>query len=544
MSTRPRNAGEALILRLKSLGVDRFYANPGTEFVSIIRGFRDLPPAELPEPVLVAHELQAVSMAHGDYLATGRPQAVMTHATVGAANAVIGLIAASRMNVPLIFVSGMTPANESGAGRRDRLHHWAQDSKDPGAMYREYVKREFDVREPGALPGVLDQAYAIAMTEPRGPVAVRVSRDVLVAESPALPALAAAPAPAPAPSFDALFALLETARRPLVVTNRLGVDPSAVPLLIAAAQRHGLGVSTPDDFYASFPSEHRLHLGYKQGAALAEADVVLVLDVDVPWYPLDNGPAAAAKVAHIGPDPRAESIPLRGHRGNLFLKANPAEFLRALAAREPASALLPEREAWCATMRALRPAPPAAADGAPLTAAIVSVILAAEAGDAVLVNELGLVPEFLRPRPGAYFRSTSSSSLGWGVGCGLGLVIARPGRTAIVAVGDGVFFLSPAHGALLLAARRKIPYVLLILNNGGMRSVAAATREAYPESAGDLPLTVQALEGLDVSKTADVVGGRGARASTAGELRLALADALAFTRKTGRPAVVEARIAA
>src|SRR5436190_17549449 len=99
----PRNAGEAMLVRLKQLGVDYFIANPGTEFVSIIRGLSELPSEMVPASILAPHEFQAVSMAYGYYLATKRPQAVMTHANVGAANALIGLIGAARMNIPLLF---------------------------------------------------------------------------------------------------------------------------------------------------------------------------------------------------------------------------------------------------------------------------------------------------------------------------------------------------------------------------------------------------------------------------------------------------------
>ena len=77
-----------------------------------------------------------------------------------------------------------------------------------------------------------------------------------------------------------------------------------------------------------------------------------------------------------------------------------------------------------------------------------------------------------------------------------------------------------------------------------MRSMAAATREFYPDAAGDLPLTVQSADGLDLSKTAGFAGGRGFVVSTAGELRKALAVALSFPPEPARPAVVEARIAA
>jgi thiamine pyrophosphate-dependent acetolactate synthase large subunit-like protein len=46
-----RNVGEALLTRLKQLGVDYFFANPGTEFVSVIRGFQEMSKESIPTPI-------------------------------------------------------------------------------------------------------------------------------------------------------------------------------------------------------------------------------------------------------------------------------------------------------------------------------------------------------------------------------------------------------------------------------------------------------------------------------------------------------------
>ena len=44
------------------------------------------------------------AMAHGYYLITGQPQAVMVHVNVGTANALMGLLNAARDNVPVFFL--------------------------------------------------------------------------------------------------------------------------------------------------------------------------------------------------------------------------------------------------------------------------------------------------------------------------------------------------------------------------------------------------------------------------------------------------------
>ena len=533
-------------MRLKQLGVDFFFANPGTEFVSVIRGFAELPKEVLPEPVLAPHEFQAVSMAYGAYLSSGRPQAVMTHANVGAANAVIGLIAAARMNIPLIFIAGKTSSSESdSSGHRDKLIHWAQEAKDQGSMYREYVKWEAEVRDESSLYDVLDRAYAIAMSEPRGPVAISISRDVLVSERTSeLPERIQIHATPPlAPDTAALKEILKKlgeAKRPLIITNRLGAEPKTVNSLVRAADSHGFGVVTPEDFYMSFPATHAQHLGFKHGAALKEADFVVVLDTEVPWYPLIKGPGQDATVVHVGPDPLAESIPLRSHRGDIFLRASSFGFLEALNAQTSEASLVVARKTWCATVKQ-GPRAPIENDSS-LTAASVSIALSEFLGEnSLLVNELGLVPDLLQCKyPGTYFRSGSSSPLGWGVGCALGLALASPGKVAIASVGDGVFFLSPMLGALWTSVQREIPFLVLVLNNGGLRSVASATREFYPSPARDLPLTTMSIEGLRFDQCAQFVGGWGARAASSAELHRALADGFQFTKQTKRPVIIEA----
>ena len=71
--------------------------------------------AKFPQPVLVPHENLAVAMAHGAYLMTGRPQAVMVHVNVGTANTINNLTNLSRDRAPLILCAGRTPFTEKGS---------------------------------------------------------------------------------------------------------------------------------------------------------------------------------------------------------------------------------------------------------------------------------------------------------------------------------------------------------------------------------------------------------------------------------------------
>ena len=114
---RPAIAAEAFLRALADHGVDYFFCNPGTDFPPIVEAFARAKKtnAKVPKPILVPHENLAVGMAHGAYLMTGRPQAVMVHINVGTANTINNLINLSRDRVPLILAAGRTPITEKGS---------------------------------------------------------------------------------------------------------------------------------------------------------------------------------------------------------------------------------------------------------------------------------------------------------------------------------------------------------------------------------------------------------------------------------------------
>src|SRR5205823_2489140 len=126
---RPETAADAWLGLLAARGVEYLFANGGTDFAPVVEacakgqalGWR------LPEVVIVPHENLGVAMAHGYTMITGRPQAMMVHVGVGTANAVNGLMNASRMNIPILFSAGCTPLTESGAltAARNNYIHWA-----------------------------------------------------------------------------------------------------------------------------------------------------------------------------------------------------------------------------------------------------------------------------------------------------------------------------------------------------------------------------------------------------------------------------------
>ena len=181
--TNETSAADRLLGALAAHGIDYFLANPGTDFAPVIESFARAAEqgASVPRPMVVPHENTAVSMAHGIYMVSGRPQAVMVHTSVGTGNTLNTLINASRDNVPLLLLAGRTPISEAAGveGARNRYIHWAQEMYDQAGMVREMVKWDYELRLPDEVDTVVERALEVAMTRPRGPVYLTLPREVL-----------------------------------------------------------------------------------------------------------------------------------------------------------------------------------------------------------------------------------------------------------------------------------------------------------------------------------------------------------------------------
>jgi acetolactate synthase-1/2/3 large subunit len=165
----PPTAADVLLASLRRHGIAHLFVNPGTDFPAIVEGFARAKEtgAEVPRPVLVPHENLAVAMAHGAYLMTGAPQALMVHVNVGTANTVNMLTNASRDRVPLIVMAGRSPIMEAGAfGARNRPIHWAQEMFDQAGMVRELVKWDYELRNPAQARDVVARAVEAASASP------------------------------------------------------------------------------------------------------------------------------------------------------------------------------------------------------------------------------------------------------------------------------------------------------------------------------------------------------------------------------------------
>ena len=557
------SVAEAFLAQLKARGIDYFYIGAGTDTAPIVEAYARQAESGLdyPIPIVASHENLAVGMAHGHYMVSGRPQAVMLHVSVGAANAVCGLMNAARSQVPMFFTAGRTPLFEKDAhGARDNHIHWGQEMFDQAGMVREFVKWDYELRDGRNMGDVVDRALSISMAAPRGPVYLTLPREVLgqpltQATLPPAPGTCSDAHPDPA-QVRALAAALAAAEFPVIVCAGAGSDPAAVADLVALAERFGIAVAESRPRCINFPSTHTLHAGFDMPALFARADALLFLDADVPWIPGKTGPRPGTFVAQAAVDPLFTRLPLRTFPADLHLTASVRPLLAQLAeelercgagARRAARAERAQAFSAAWKQAAAERARSDANKGGPITKLFLTRCLdEVREPDSIFVNEYSAQREQLTlDAPGTFFHHPTAGGLGWGLPAALGAQQAAPNRTVIAVMGDGAYlFTNPAccHQA---AAMHRLPVLSVVFDNGGWDAVEKSALAMYPDThtAGQVArkqmAPLSSLQPLpDFAMYARASGGHGETVECREELLPALRRAMEVVRKERRQALV------
>ncbi len=563
MKVKVDSVAEAYLTLLRDREVDYLLGNAGTDFPSIIEGLSKSLAGECnaPVPVTVPHENLGVAMAHGYYLATGRLCAVMVHVNVGTANAVCGIMNASRENVPILMTSGRTPLTEEGLdGARSIYIHWGQEMFDQAGIMREMVKWDYELRNASQLETIVDRAVNVAMTEPRGPVYLTLPREVLAErpsefrfQSPSRRAPAHPPVADP-DAIDQVADILAGAENPLIITASMGRNQAAVPVLESLAERFALPVISYRPRYVNISSDHPMHLGYEPGAYLPTADAVLSVDCDVPWIPSLHKVNPDARFVHLGIDPLFENYPVRGFPCDLAIKGDAESALqqlaRALESRENgARERIDSRRTRVAGIRQEQAAArkgridQIAAGGAAMDSTWLAHCLSEVKQDEdVLVSESQLAIANMNLRqPGTYFGTSPAGGLGWGLGAAHGVKLGNRERRVFCVIGDGSYMFGNPTPAHFVSAANDLPVLTIIMNNKMWGSVRKATLGLYPDGAASranqAPLTY--LDPApDYHKIVEASGGYGEDVKDPADLPYALERGLRSVDVEKRQAVL------
>jgi acetolactate synthase-1/2/3 large subunit len=564
-------AAHALVDALVEQGVTCLFANFGSDHPGVMEALAEARAKGGPTVRVITSpaEMVGMSAAHGYWQASGQAQAVLVHVECGTQSLAGAVHNAAKGDAPMLIFAGASPVTELGElpGSRNEFIHWVQDVHDQRGLVRGYMKYDGELRTGANLKTIVDRAFQFARSEPTGPVYLMAVREVLeaqVAREAVRPRPPLGAGALPAAAVEQIGRALLEARRPLVVTSYLGRDPSAVQPLVDLCRAVGIGVLESAPSALNYPHGDDLHLGStwnepRQNPHLAAADVVLVLDSDVPWIPSVSRPASAARIFHIDVDPLKDQAPLGGVPAEGVWRATPREALQQIAAWVAAKGIeagaKAARTCHYAEANADRRSKLAEAAEAPTDGSVSAEYLLSRLrlllDDRTLVANEGIsnypviYDHLAMTRPGSIWAS-GGGSLGWNGGAALGMKLARPDHTVVAVCGDGCFMFSQPSAVFWMARRYDAPILQIVLNNGGWKSPKLSALAVHPQGHAAQPggLDTSFEPAPDYVGIAAAAGGAwGQVVERADQVDATLAEALRMVRQERRSAVLDVRLA-
>ncbi|HEY6984414.1 thiamine pyrophosphate-requiring protein [Reyranella sp.] len=556
---------------LTEIGFDYVFCNFGTDHAPLIEAMAAFRKAGryMPGTILCPHENTAVHMAAGYAIATGRGQGVMVHVDAGTANAAMALHNLCRARIPVMLMAGKAPFTTRGEllGTRDTYVHFVQEPFDQASVVRPYTKWEYNLPSGVIAKEALRRAHTVMESDPKGPVYLTFPRETLtdtwsegaIRSYPAERFGAVAARGVDGAAMETLATRLLAAERPLLITAYAGRNHATVAVLDELARFAGIRVVEFNPLYMNLPHDSPCHGGFMPAKALADADVGLLVDVDVPWIPSDMPDNPATWWAHIDVDAEKRAFPMWTFPGNLRLQGDSRRILsdllsavrtRADTTFRSAAAARVARLGEEARVRREQAARVAANRGTPgqinphfLCAALAKAL----DPSAIVLNEAirnGPVVFAQMPRiqPGTLV-GLAGGGLGFSGGMALGLKLAQPERTVVQIVGDGTFYFSNPQSTLAVGRQYKLPVLTVVLDNAGWAAVKEATLRVYPEGDAKAAADYGAAlaPDMDFAKVAEAAGAHGELVSDPDAVEPAVTRCLEALR-SGRSAILHARV--
>ena len=555
-------AGGLILPRLKVLSIEHIYVNSGTDFPPIIEGLAEATFKGIPfsEPILVPHEHVAMGMAYGNYKVSRSPQAVILHTNVGLANATTGIINAACENVPIIVMSGRTPVTETGRfGSRTVPIGWGQEMFDQASLIREACKWEYEVRFPEQLMELLDRAYAMANSTPKGPVYLSLPREVIsmkVDNQKLFSKLGFATFES-TPDVDKIELLcdwLEQSSFPLLITQRDCDDESSFGKLNALIEKYGMATCTWWATGLTVSTENPCHIGSNPQPYLENADLILVLNSPAPWQPSIHKISNKAKIVNLGPDPLFSRFPIRNFGSDLTISGDVSAIITELSTqlekrnKIPADKVQKRKNTFNGQDKKKSDRAKAIENSIKfgvITKQAVSSVLGQilQDLDSTVFSELGADLDLLgRTSHGSWFQEPYSGGLGWSFPSALGAKIANPEKLIIAIMGDGSYLFANPTVCHQVTEALRLPILVVVLNNREWGAVKHSVLNMFPDGfasrMNNVPLT--SLEpSPDFCKVAAASNAWSQRVDVFSELKDVLLKGIEVTMNEQRAALIE-----
>lgn len=544
--------GQVVVKALEQMGVEHVFGMCGHTNIGVLDAFQDSRSIRF---ISVRHEQVAAHAADAYYKVSHKVPVCLTHIAPGLMNATTGVAHASMDGTPMVVIAGDVPSQHLGQEAFQEMMMHADASQHE--VYRPFVKRAWRVPSLALLPHLVARAFNVAHSGRPGPVLVSVPMDFFSARADlAVPNLGERRPTSYRVLGDPVEVrkavdLLVHAQRPAIYAGAGVQQAEASRELLNLAEYLGIPVATTVMGKGGMPEDHELAVGVTgiKGTAVANdvmraADVLLAIGTRFPeqesssWDPRHTFAVPPTKLIHVDIDGEeiGKNLPVAvGIIGDA--KAVLSQMLEAAQAAakqvhwqvlDRIRELRSQKQAW-----AERLAPSLTSDALPIhPSRILNELRAALPRDGIVITDVGWAKngvgqQFPIYDPLTHVSSGGLATMGWAVPGVIGAKLARPDKPVVGVVGDGGFACVPQ--ALITAVEYRIPAVWLIMNDHSYGSIKGMQATYYQRTLG-VEFAIAGSDqpyNPDFAAMAHSIGAEGARIEQPGELRRAIATALA-----------------
>lgn len=418
--------------------------------------------------ILTRHEQGAGFLAQGMARVSGQPAVCFASSGPGATNLVTAVADAYMDSIPLIAITGQVATPFIGTDAFQEI--------DTFGLMLPITKHNWQVRSADELLQVIPEAFRIAMSGRRGPVAIDVPKDVQlqimeIAHWPEIARADAAPLVADK-DITRMQAMLSKAERPLLMIGGGIIQSGCHEALLAFVERQQIPVVTTFMGLGAIPSQHPQVLGMlgMHGArytnmALEECD--LLIGAGVRFDDRATGKVSAfcpqASIIHIDID-ASELGKIKNP--TLSIQADIGATLRAFNA----SSKLHQRSKWLERIAYLKQhfAPTQKQESIFQPYGLLSLLAENVDSDCNVLTDVGqhqmwTAQVFPFSRPRQWISSGGLGTMGFGLPAAIGGALAQPDRLALCISGDGSIMMNLQE--LETAAEHNLNVKVVIMNN-------------------------------------------------------------------------------
>lgn len=476
-------AMEAAVRILENEGVKHIFGIPGAGILPFYRALMDLGTIQ---HMIARHEESAIHMADGYARAIGAVGVCAATSGPGASNFVTGLYTAQVDSIPILAITGQNV--------RAQLGREAFQAVDIVEIVKPVTKKAYCIMESGLVPWVFREAFKVMKEGRPGPVLIDLPLDVQKEEiefDPAsdapLPILNASPNPK---QVSKALDMILKAEAPILLLGGGVILADACEEFRAVAEALQIPVVTSYMGKSGIPWNHPLMAGQvgiqcnTPSGNRAFLDSTLVLAVGARFNDRHTGDIQVykgdRKFIHVEIDPAQLGKNISPDLGicadaKLTLKALLDEIEQRAVKARPIELKIPQIRTEMERKTDY--------DDIPIKPQrVFKEINAFFDEETVFVTCIGLnqiwsgqLQKISKPRH--YLDCGGAGPLGWDLPASIGTKVARPEKQVVTVVGD--FGFQFCMDALPVAVMYKVPFLIIVLNNGYLGLIRQAEKYIY-----------------------------------------------------------------